>query len=272
MKKTKILVPALAVLALGMAASVTGTVAWYSASTANRYTNLVGTGSVTVADAETEIGNVYFIVTKSETAVTKLLMTNRCGRTYYRSGNAYQEIYSTDTGSTLAAVATQTSSPKKQAGISWDVSIATTAEGTTAPTAAALASIAGTYTVKVAASGDLKVSSSKTSALTTDKATPVYNFNLKNNPNDGEETPVTAATGALGAAAEQEVTLGTIVIAANGSVTETISTGSSTAWATVNSAVTSNVVTYYGLECTSGEAEDDPSEAGALTPSVVMPS
>lgn len=33
MKKTKILVPALAVLALGMAASVTGTVAWYAANT-----------------------------------------------------------------------------------------------------------------------------------------------------------------------------------------------------------------------------------------------
>ena len=32
MKKTKILVPALAVLALGMAASVTGTVAWYAAN------------------------------------------------------------------------------------------------------------------------------------------------------------------------------------------------------------------------------------------------
>lgn len=32
MKKTKILVPALAVLALGMAASVTGTVAWYTAT------------------------------------------------------------------------------------------------------------------------------------------------------------------------------------------------------------------------------------------------
>lgn len=33
MKKTKVLVPALAVLALGMAASVTGTVAWYAANT-----------------------------------------------------------------------------------------------------------------------------------------------------------------------------------------------------------------------------------------------
>ena len=32
MKKTKILVPALAVLALGMAASVTGTVAWFAAN------------------------------------------------------------------------------------------------------------------------------------------------------------------------------------------------------------------------------------------------
>jgi hypothetical protein len=74
MKKTKILVPALAVLALGMAASVTGTVAWFAANNVVNANGMkiqsstpsslaigkqilsTGIGDATVIDYETEAG------------------------------------------------------------------------------------------------------------------------------------------------------------------------------------------------------------------------
>ena len=60
MKKTKILVPALAVLALGMAASVTGTVAWYTADANAKVNANTATGNLTTASSSV-VANSYSV-------------------------------------------------------------------------------------------------------------------------------------------------------------------------------------------------------------------
>ena len=263
MKKSKILVPAVALLALGMAASTTATVAWYSTTSANKHANLSATSAMSVQSIATELGDVYFNVSPTSGYATKLVMTNRAGRTYYKTGSHYEELKSTDNGSTVATSANQ-STGYKQGSATFEVKLTTTSGGSTAPSTAALASIAGTYTVKVAASDQAKASLAKTTALVTDNATPVYNFAA---PTGG------AASGSLGAEASQVVPVMDIVIDGTGAVTYQLYgsdgnlTGSASAWSTVSTAQTSSAV-YYGLECNVDSAEATPAESGALTPSV----
>ena len=58
MKKSKILVPAVALLALGMAASVTGTVAWFSA---NNVVNATGMAFKSVTPSSLAIGKTLVL-------------------------------------------------------------------------------------------------------------------------------------------------------------------------------------------------------------------
>ncbi len=70
MKKTKILVPAMAVLALGMAAAVTGTVAWFSANTVVTASNMsvsCSTSKSLVIDASTANGTGWAVSKTSTT-------------------------------------------------------------------------------------------------------------------------------------------------------------------------------------------------------------
>lgn len=75
MKKTKILIPALAVLALGMAASVTGTVAWYTADS-NAKIN-VNTASGNIGSTTSTItAGVYSVNFNVAPAVANLELTH----------------------------------------------------------------------------------------------------------------------------------------------------------------------------------------------------
>ena len=263
MKKTKILVPALSVLALGMAASVTGTVAWYSTSEANKHAVNAATSAMSVASVTSELGDIYFNVSPTSGYATSLIMTNRAGRTYYRTGDHFEQICSSDNGSTLATSANQ-STGYKQASCTFDVKITTTSGGSTAPSVAALASIAGTYTIKVTASDQAKISLAKTTALVTDDDPPAYNFTA---PTGG------AAAGALGAASLVTLPVMDIVISSAGAVTYQLYgtngslTGSATSWASVSTVQTTSTV-FYGLECNNNTAEATPGETGAITPAV----
>ncbi len=67
-KSTKILVPALAVLALGMAASVTGTVAWYTADSNAKVNVTAATGNLTSTASSITAGTytINFTVTPAD--------------------------------------------------------------------------------------------------------------------------------------------------------------------------------------------------------------
>ena len=86
-KSTKILVPALAVLALGMAASVTGTVAWYSVGAASTTKNVAVTGALNSATNEYSAGSITFKLAATVTNGTEVILTDDYGMTYYTSGS-----------------------------------------------------------------------------------------------------------------------------------------------------------------------------------------
>lgn len=95
MKKSKILVPAVALLALGMAASTTATVAWFQA-TANATYSVANDSFAIAAQAYSEsIGNVLFTASISEESVNCEL-SNAEGKTGYIVGGVVTEIDATE--------------------------------------------------------------------------------------------------------------------------------------------------------------------------------
>lgn len=177
-----------------------------------------------------------------------------------RAGDVYTEVKASDDGSTCGT-------GYKQGSTTWDVTI-TNSAGNAAPSTDSLASIAGTYTIQVTAGGSVKLSLTQTSALgNKETGTPAVNF-------ASPSTGGSAASGALGAAAEQTVAVMKVVIAADGSVkykndasASFVSAG--TDWADTTVAVQS-ATTYYGLEVLNATAEASPAVAAnsKLTPDV----
>ena len=245
---------------LAVAVGSVGTAAWYATTAASKTESVTALGALTVASGSESLNAVKFTVTAHAEAPTSLVYTNKTGRSYMRAGDVYTEVKSSDTGSTCGT-------GKKQGSTTWDVKI-TKADGTSAPDTDALASIAGTYTIAVAASGSVKLSLSQTTALgNKETAAPSVNFA---DPSTGGS----AASGALGAAANQSVDVMKIVIAADGSVKYKVDASASfvssgTDWADTTSAVQS-AVTYYGLEVLNSTAEAEPAVANnsKLTPDV----
>ena len=86
MKKTKILVPALAVLALGVAASVSGTFAWFTV-TANTAAKSLNDATHTITSAIYNAGQVTFKVTCTFDSPSGLDLTNDYGLNYYINGD-----------------------------------------------------------------------------------------------------------------------------------------------------------------------------------------
>lgn len=86
MKKTKILVPALAVLALGVAASVSGTFAWFTttAATAKKSTT---NGTETIVANTYSNGAVTFTLSCAFDTTSGLDLTDDYGLTYYYNGS-----------------------------------------------------------------------------------------------------------------------------------------------------------------------------------------
>lgn len=106
MKKTKILVPAIAVLALGLAASTTATVAWYQASNNASISNgtPVAAGTLTVGQTVKESVNNFTIVPTAISGAQTVALTATNGKTYVSvpTGN---NTWATVEGSTTAAKA-----------------------------------------------------------------------------------------------------------------------------------------------------------------------
>ena len=86
MKKTKILIPAIAVLGLGIAASTTATVAWFQSSqTVNATTTSVQTGSLSAGVTNPSVGNFTFTLaglTATESDKTVDLTEAGTGKSY----------------------------------------------------------------------------------------------------------------------------------------------------------------------------------------------
>jgi hypothetical protein len=82
MKKTKILVPAIAVLALGIAASTTATVAWFTVSTKVNVSQ-ASTGQLVSLKSNTQqTSNILWTVAPSTSAPT-LDLTDNTGKSFY---------------------------------------------------------------------------------------------------------------------------------------------------------------------------------------------
>lgn len=259
-RKSKLMLGISALLVAAGAIGATGTFAWYSTTAASKSESATALGALTVASGSESLNAVKFNITAHDGAPTSLIYTNKTGRAYMRSGDVYTEVKASDTGSTCGT-------GKKQGSTTWDVTI-TNSAGDAAPSVDSLASIAGTYTIAVAASGSVKLSLSQTTTLgNKETAAPAVNF-------ASPSTGGSAASGALGAAATQSVDVMKIVIAADGSVKYKVDASASfvsagTAWADTTSAVQS-ATTYYGLEVLNATAEAEPAVAdnSKLTPDV----
>ncbi len=103
MKKSKILVPAIALLALGVAGSSVGTVAWFMSSTATSDV-VAATGSVTATSGQTSADNFTLEAhVGSITNNNKVFLTNDEGKTKIWNGTSNIEI--TPTGGAAYATA-----------------------------------------------------------------------------------------------------------------------------------------------------------------------
>lgn len=91
MKKSRILVPALAVLALGVAGSAVGTVAWFQASADYNMSVTPGTKNVTVIEDQLEDGDFKFIVAADASSYS-VSLTDDDGKCYVMVGTQKVEV------------------------------------------------------------------------------------------------------------------------------------------------------------------------------------
>lgn len=87
MKKSKILVPAIALLALGVAGSTVGTVAWFTAGTITPTPGSVGSGTITATTEIESLGSFTVNVTNVAIADPTISLTNTAGETYLWDGH-----------------------------------------------------------------------------------------------------------------------------------------------------------------------------------------
>lgn len=83
MKKTKIIVPAIAVLALGMAASVSATVAWFQVANASIAAGDVVTGSVKASTTSSNLGS-FTVTPQLDVAISNsnVVLSDKDGNVY----------------------------------------------------------------------------------------------------------------------------------------------------------------------------------------------
>ncbi len=114
MKKTKILVPAIAVLALGIAASTTATVAWYTATATAAVNNASPvTGTLTTAASTQDMAGSFTITPSAIGDKSDIALTDANGKTYVsvsdgQGGYTAYEASGTNLYATYALSATVT--------------------------------------------------------------------------------------------------------------------------------------------------------------------
>lgn len=105
MKKSKILVPAIALLALGVAGSATGTVAWFTAASATSDV-VAATGNVTATSGQ--VGAEKFVITAEVGTIAQsgsVYLTNDSGKTKVFNQTAGTNIEITPSGGAAYATA-----------------------------------------------------------------------------------------------------------------------------------------------------------------------
>ena len=160
MKNKKLLLvatAALGVLALGTAG--VGTAAWFVAAD-NTVTKITAeTGTLDVVDNSAQAGDVYVKVTwGTDNGDGKVVYTNELGKTYYYVGSVGESTKIgpiTPDGSTYMATSNYT----------FTVSLHGNAAGTSDPSAEALKSAAGTYTLTFTATGEVKIGNDAAAAV-----------------------------------------------------------------------------------------------------------
>ena len=76
MKKAKIIVPAIALLALGVAGSTLGTVAWYTADSAASVSGSTATGNVASTTTAVDVGSFQVTPVITTTDLSGIVLTN----------------------------------------------------------------------------------------------------------------------------------------------------------------------------------------------------
>ena len=278
MKTKSKLVLGLSILsAATLASATTATFAWYQAGGAAIGNGTqAATGALTVSNQTVTFGNLQMDIavdSTSFTAADELVITDRAGRSYYVVGDNCTEILDTDNGSTTGDGHKQGVTHFVVTIKAYDSANSATQVDLDADMLAAAAVNKDVYTVKVTAAGSVKISHTKTTALGTG--------NNGKTALDPTTESAKLASGALGAALDQEVELLKIQISDAGVVSywnnasESFS-GNATGTASLTNVGGKNVIQidtaniYYGLEVKNRTAEASPEliSNSKMTPSM----
>lgn len=97
MKKMKLLIPAVAVLGLGIAASTTATVAWFQANKEVLHTLTPETGSISATLTDLSVGRFTFVLDDLTSSDAEIDLTDQYGKSYvYIDSDHYQEVTPAD--------------------------------------------------------------------------------------------------------------------------------------------------------------------------------